>query len=413
MTALEVPDEPHATMRPMVEIFLREIMRLYWGPLYKYLEDNPHLKKSFTGFILQPRHIFVYIGQNHIAIEYQGYEIYEDRPAEQIFDIGVHDLSFSDENLLKQIIGFKDDSTSGIALPLPTVSEDFICPTNRGFDVLDDLGWNMSAQNSVISLNGPIPHPMEGEFCRIVNGRFFDADETGLITRHVKWMDFFPIMFDGSDAEVDRFRFTLEPIAQHVEHDAHYVYPLPTDYKFTKLPIINRFIEKWGSKNSSETDITSFLAEAAHKFIITMKFGATDAFAELKCEWQSQKRDPIKPDFFVVQPNGYADIVEFKLPHLGKSPVVGSNNRETFSAWLNSYVSQTRVYATYFDDPNNRDWFEKQYGFKVYKPRRWLVVGRRQDFDPHEWREIIADYRDIDIITFDDLVDGTTAQFYK
>ncbi|HBB6756117.1 TPA: DUF4263 domain-containing protein, partial [Citrobacter freundii] len=175
----------------------------------------------------------------------------------------------------------------------------------------------------------------------------------------------------------------------------------------------NKFIEKWGNVKSSEPEITSFLSEVENEFILTMKFGATAIHSEVTCEWQSEQRPSIRPDFFVVQPNGYADIVEFKLPTIDKSFVVGSKNRETFSAWLNSYISQTRVYSTYFDDPNNRRWFEDKYGFKVLKPRRWLVIGRRHDFDSDVWREIMLDYRDLEILTFDDLIDGVVTQFYR
>lgn len=115
----------------------------------------------------------------------------------------------------------------------------------------------------------------------------------------------------------------------------------------------------------------------------------------------------------MVQPNGFADIVEFKLPTIDKKFVVGKDNRETFGFWLNSYISQARVYSTYFDDPNNRKWFEDKYGFKVFKPRKWIVVGRRHDFESDVWREIMSDYRVLEILTFDDLIDGTVAQFYK
>ncbi len=94
------------------------------------------------------------------------------------------------------------------------------------------------------------------------------------------------------------------------------------------------------------------------------------------------------------------------------SLVVGRENRETFGAWLYSYIAQTRVYSEFFDDPNNRTWFEEQYGFKVHKPRRYLVVGRRADFEPEQWRSIAADYRDIELLNFDDLVDGVKVQFY-
>lgn len=63
--------------------------------------------------------------------------------------------------------------------------------------------------------------------------------------------------------------------------------------------------------------------------------------------------------------------------------------------------------------PNNRRWFEKKYGFKVYKPKRYLVVGRRNDFECDEWIEIKSDYTDVEIVTYDDLVDTVVSQFYQ
>ena len=143
-----------------------------------------------------------------------------------------------------------------------------------------------------------------------------------------------------------------------------------------------------------------------------MAFLARDIRHQVMCEWQSEERNPVKPDFFVIHPNGYANIIEFKLPFLKSNTITGKSNRETFSAEINSYISQTRVYKTYFDDPNNRNWFERKYGFKVNNPKRILIVGRRWHFNSEEWREIVADYRDIEILTYDDLIDGVVAQFY-
>lgn len=234
-----------------------------------------------------------------------------------------------------------------------------------------------------------------------------------MVTRHIKWLDIIPIEFDDSHPELDSFGFDFSIYKELIAHDAHFSYPLPDDFKFTQLPKINRFIEIWGNKNKTEVDITNFISNKKNHFILTMKFGAKSIYSELICEWQSEERKDIRPDFFVLQPNGFADIVEFKLPDISKAFIVGTDNREAFSAWLNSYIAQTRVYASYFDDPNNRRWFEEKYSFKVYKPRRYLVVGRRHNFQTDIWREIQADFRDLEIITFDDLIDGVKAQFYQ
>lgn len=405
--------EVHTTIKPLVMTFLRELMRTYWGPLYHYIKGKPELITTVPGFLIEHQKVIVYVGRTHIAVEYTGSEFIDELKPKGEMEIQYHDYSTKECNLLEQIIGFKYDSTLGGTMPLPPFNEDLLLPTNRGWNKLSELGWNFAAQNSVMGFNTPSPEPMEGKFTRIVNGMFFDADDSGLKSRRVKWLDFFPISFDGSDEEVDSITFNLEPMNDLVEPDANYKFPMPDGYKFIQLPKINKFIERWGNKDSSEPDITSFLSEPENEFILTMKFGASHIHSELTCEWQSEDRKDIRPDFFVVQPNGYADIVEFKLPDVAKNTVVGSSNRETFGAWLSSYISQTRVYSSYFDDPNNRKWFEEEYGFKVHKPRRYLIVGRRHDFDSDVWREIMSDYKDLEILTFDDLIDGVVVQFYK
>lgn len=406
-------EEVHETIKPLVMAFLQELMKNYWGPLYHYIKENPDLIKSAPGFLLSHEKVIVYVGRTHIAVEYIGSEVAKELSSEGQLSLECHDYSTEECNLFEKIIGFEYDSTFDVPIPLPPVSEDLLFPTNKGWDKLTELGWNFAAQNSLMGFNTPSPEPMIGQFTRVINGLFFDANDSGLKSRHIKWLDFFPIHFDGSDNEMDTISFSLEKMKNLVEHDANYVYPMSDDYKFVQLPKINRFIEIWGNTENSETDITSHLSKQENEFILTMRFGAKEVHSEITCEWQSENKKNIRPDFFVVQPNGYADIVEFKLPSIRKKFIVGGNNRETFSAWLNSYISQTRVYSSYFDDPNNRKWFEQKYGFKVHKPRRWLIVGRRSDFDSDVWREIIADYRDVEIMTFDDLIDGVVVQFYK
>ena len=403
----------HSTMEPFIEEFLSNLMTKYLYPLYSYVENHPQLIKTVPGFLLNIERLVVYVGRTHIAVEYIGPEFIEELNPKYEFEIQTYDYSIGNCNILEEIIGFKYDSTVDLVMPLELISESLLFPTNRGLDKLTELGWNFAAQNSIMGINTPCPVPLEGKFSRVVNGMFFDADESGLKTRRIKWLDFFPICFNSSDKDVDHVKFNFGIMKKLVKPDAHYNYPMPDDFKFVQLPKLNKFIEKWGSKDSSEPEITTFLSEPENDFILSMKFGASKVYSELTCEWQSEDKKDIRPDFFVVQPNGYADIVEFKLPDISKNSVVGGNNRETFAAWLSSYISQTRVYSSYFDDPNNRKWFEVKYGFKVHKPKRWLVVGRRHNFASAIWREIMHDYNDLEIITFDDLVDGVVVQFYK
>lgn len=405
-------DAPLADVNQMAHAFLSLFSEHYWKPFHEKLKANPELKSRIPSFLLHHDNLVIYFGRTHIAIEYLGSELEGEPDKEYRISIRAFDFSNKQGNLLAHIVGFDLGSTMEFTLPLPPYSEDLILASTPGWEKLHELDWNHSAQDAIFGFNWNLPKPPVGEFCRLINAAFFDANENGLITRRIQWIDFFPITFTEGNDETDQIDISTDYWRQIAENDAEVQLSLPSDFKLQKLPLINRFVELWGNSDTTEPQITQFLAEDRHKFILTMRFGARDIEDEALCEWQSEDRKDIKPDFFVINTSGYGDIVEFKLPDIGKSLVVGGENRETFGAWLHSYIAQTRVYSEFFDDPNNRTWFEEKYGFKVYKPRRYLVVGRRADFAPEQWRSIAADYRDIELLNYDDLVDGVKVQFY-
>ncbi|CAA0186288.1 Shedu anti-phage system protein SduA domain-containing protein [Acinetobacter baumannii] len=395
------------------KLFINSLFKYYTAPMYGMIKQYPELQENVTGFLINPESISVYIGKHHLAVEYAGSEILEKLPqGESKIPMVVRDFSDKDGNLLEYIIGFSNYSSSGLTPPLLEWNPDFLWATMKGYEKLDELNWNYSAQDSFIFMNAAIPQPQQGKFSRIINGFFFDSDDLGLKTRHIKWMDIFPITIDESHADYDQFKFNISIFSKLAKNDINYTYPMPTDYKYKHLPRINRFIELWGNSETSEPQITQFLAQEENQFILTMSLGAVEIASERECIWQSEDKPNIRPDFFISKGNR-VDIVEFKLPTLKGNTVVGKDNRESFCATLQSYISQTRVYSSYFDDPNNRQWVKDTYGLDVYKPRRILIVGRRSDFNTNEWREIMADYRDLEIMTFDDLIDGVVAQFYR
>lgn len=391
-----------------------KITEEYWQPLATYLKEHEELKDTFTKFLLNPEKIIIYLGKTHMGIEYLG-DPQGELDSWQL-TIQLVDYTTTTTELIDNIIGFAyDDSSSNkFRMPLPPYTEDLILPTNRGMDKLAELKWNFGAQNGIIGLNTSGVGITASHFHRIVNGLFFDSGAQGLKTRHIKWLDLVPLTLDDSHPDKDVIKINLGYLKSLIENDAHFYYPLPArdDYKYVKLPQLNRFIELIADHSKSETDITSFLEKPENQFILSMGFLGKKIYSQLEFEWQNDDRPKIKPDFMIEKPHGYSDIIEFKLPDLKSAIVVGKTNRETFSAEINSYISQTRSYRTYFEDPNNRKWAEDNHGITVQYPKRILVVGRRADFKTNEWREIINDYRDIEIMTFDDLIDGVVAQFY-
>ena len=121
---------------------------------------------------------------------------------------------------------------------------------------------------------------------------------------------------ETSHTDVDEFRIDLSYYDKNWFEDLNYEFPQAQTYKYEKLIQVNKCIEISGTKEYSEPQITDFLSKKENQFILTMGFFSTKIHSQVLCEWQSEQRDTIKPDFFVVKPNGYADIVEFKLPYL-------------------------------------------------------------------------------------------------
>lgn len=390
----------------------QSLMKDYWHPMWKVVKANPELIPVIPGFLIHPEKLIYYMGRTHIGIEYVGPERLQELPdTHSKVEMQCFDYSLKESNLLDEIIGF-DFGEGTLKLPLPPISYNLLLPTNAGADELHRLKWNWSAQNSIVGFNTNGVIAPKGQFTRIVNGRFFDADKSGLKVRYIRWLDLIPCDYDDSGGKFDTFSMNLSVFEKLAELDPRKAFPLPEDFRLDRLQKVNRFIELVGDHSLGERDITRALADDKYRFIISMRFSAKAVHAELLCEWQGVDRDAIQPDFFVVGSDGFADIVEFKLPGIDEKVVVGSSNRETFSAEINSYIAQTRVYREYFDDPRNRAYVKERYGFEVYKPRRFLVIGRRWHLNNEEWRAIAVEYRDLTLMTYDDLIDGVIVQFY-
>lgn len=200
----------------------------YWQPLQDYVEENPQLAETFTTFLLQQEQIVLYLGKTHLAIEYFGNETIKGLPDSRNVKVTHYDYTNAEINLFEEIVGFKFLSTLGnMTLPLLPYIDDWVLPTNKGMDKLLELGWNWHAQDSIMSINSPSYEPPNGQFCRIINGRFFDADDNGLKTRHIKWIDFLPLKIENETENSQYLNISLTELSSLVEHDAHFVYPLP------------------------------------------------------------------------------------------------------------------------------------------------------------------------------------------
>lgn len=409
----------------LVEKIAFEISHKYLLPMKDYVKEKHIPEKDANTLMINLTKLIFYIGRDFVAVEYMD-EILpkgtkeilgEDSLLIQTFDYSDEELSV--QQFICKVLGLKlsDYNPTVSLVPESRDIADLFLPTNDAADKLVELGYNFTAEESFTGLNSGFIDFYKGRFHRLINCRFHYVENDNLKTRIAKWIDFYPCKYKEDDIDGDHYRQSfqcyLPKYDELWEKDLFYKLPIPDEGKYSKLPIINRFVEIFGDRDNKETDITSFLAEEGNSFILLMMFSGIILKNQLLCMWQDdQKRKDLKPDFFIVEANGTVDIIEFKLPFLKSKAIVGTENREAFSAELNSYIAQLSVYAEYFDDSANRKWFEKKYGFTVYKPRKYLVVGRRADFSSDEWQRIKAGYSNVEIYTYDDIVDTVVSLLY-
>ncbi len=392
-------------LEEIVTPFLKHLTDNYTSIIHKEYDLNKEIKQKLPAFLLNPDELAIYLGKDHLAIEYIGpYKkkvVHNWKTKVSIFDYS------NEENFIEKIIGLPLIGT-GITAPIFDESDDLFLATTSATEILTENNWNFLAQEMLFMLNMNGVQLLGKGPMRIRNSFFYDKNGNGLRVRNIQWMDIFPIHRTDIDSETEQitvsFWANLHAMALR---DSHYTIPEKFDFQHDKLSILNRFIELYNSEGASETDITSFLSQPEHHFILNGAFFGKTIHPEKECIWITHPdKKPIRPDFFVTTSDGYANIVEFKLPNFKtNSVIVGKDNRETFSAELHSYIAQTRVYGDYFNETLNRKYVQEKHNIKVYKPKRYLVVGRRRMLPLETWKEIEADYSQITILTYDDIVD--------
>jgi DNA polymerase III subunit epsilon len=111
------------------------------------------------------------------------------------------------------------------------------------------------------------------------------------------------------------------------------------------------------------------------------------------------------PDF-VLEPiakTGLADILELKLA--STQTYVLKHNRPRFSAAVYEACAQLREYSAFFDEEINRNAIYQKYNILSYKPKMYVLIGRRGNVSPIETRRIHSDIPGICLRTYDDVIE--------
>lgn len=110
------------------------------------------------------------------------------------------------------------------------------------------------------------------------------------------------------------------------------------------------------------------------------------------------------PDFVLepIDQSSLSDLLELKLP--SAQIFVLEKKRMRFSAAVLEACAQLREYSLFFDEENNRRRVQAQYGLLAFKPKMFVIIGRRGDVSPIDVRKIESDIPNIKLRTYDDII---------
>jgi hypothetical protein len=79
-------------------------------------------------------------------------------------------------------------------------------------------------------------------------------------------------------------------------------------------------------------------------------------------------------------------------------------NRMRYSAAVAEACAQLREYGRFFEEEKNRKFVLETYGLRAYKPKMFVIIGRRGNLDPIDLRNIQTDYPNLYLRTYDDII---------
>lgn len=111
------------------------------------------------------------------------------------------------------------------------------------------------------------------------------------------------------------------------------------------------------------------------------------------------------PDYLLLHPDGYWDILDLKRAALGiRSIVLGFLSRPRFHHYVADMIAQLARYQQYFDCPENSKWALDNLGVQIRPPKLIGIVGNFDTFVSDEVDIALKQHRDnLAILSYSDL----------
>jgi len=198
-----------------------------------------------------------------------------------------------------------------------------------------------------------------------------------------------------------------------VSRDGDYQYVDPLRHQYGILYVagsetlafaaaVEEFEELINRAGVTEQQLQEFL-ERNPEFILNDEYRAARSQVVLE---QEPPAGPLVPDFLLepVEQHGLCDLLEIKRPQAKLFTL--KKNRLRYSSAVFEGCAQLRTYAEFFDNQRNRDRVLERHGLTAFRPRLFLVLGRRGGLSAVDRRRADSDLGNrIEIKTYDDILD--------
>jgi Domain of unknown function (DUF4263)/Putative flagellar len=358
----------------------------------------PELRETLNPAFPYPKKLRIGIIDDCLAIEYVGpNNDNEDRfDCEAVYNNKLDIYDFLEINL---------NHLKVRSFPLETNIENMSFFLGDAMTYLLDYFYDLTQlPYEYLQLNGFVDFSKPTKPIFVSNTNFLWTDEDGkLKIRHIDFLEIFPKDEHGNVYYHDKS--SLEEFTKFIIN-----YKVPT-YKTKLHGKLNEFIEFINFPDVTEPQITKYLSDNPE--ILQVAFGVNDLNAQTPLEWQYETQyNNLQPDFLPVRMDGYADIMEFKLPYLKSASTVGKAERSHPSYEIDSAMAQLDTYEEWCSQKVNTDWLEKTKGIKILHPRRILIIGHSKEFSKED-RAKLRSSRATTVFTYDEFIEMARFQLYR
>ena len=182
--------------------------------------------------------------------------------------------------------------------------------------------------------------------------------------------------------------------------NSHNIVYIPPSETLRLLQAVDELETLVNNRRAKESDFQDFF-ERNQTFILNDEYKRAHSHLVLA----QDTRGPLIPDF-VLEPfnqRALCDLLEIKLPSAQIYRL--QKNRPRFSSAVMEACAQLREYSLFFDQENNRRSIFNKYGLRAFKPKMFVIIGRRGNIDPIEVRKMESDVPNLQLRTYDDLID--------